>query len=76
LYDERFAKYRRDWDGTLQGAVEISKDYISAFSGPEALEIDPESSSGVGGHVHIATITPEGGFHWVIRPKEGNDEAS
>ena len=65
LYDERFAKYRREWDGTLQGAVEICESYILAFSGPEALEIEKESSLAVGPNVHIATITPKRGFRLV-----------
>jgi hypothetical protein len=71
LDDERFAKYRPEWDGTLPGAAEISKQHILAFSGPEALEIDREASLGVGPNVHIATITLGEGFQWIegFKPK-------
>ena len=69
LDDERFARYRKSWDRTLAGAVEICKNHILAFSSPEALEIDRDSSLGVGGHTHIATITPRDGFRWAIPPK-------
>ena len=65
--DERFARYhryRKNWDGTLSGAVEECKNYILAFSSPEALEADQEGSSGVGGHTHVATITLASGFKW------------
>ena len=72
--NQRFARYRRPWDGTLHGAIEACKNCVRAFSGPEALEIDSEASSGVGPNVHIATITPATGFQWVegFKPGEGN----
>ncbi len=69
--DSRFARYRMlpqrpfHESADLAAAINISKCYIEAFSGPEALEVDEAFCSGIGGHIHIATVTPRGGFQWV-----------
>jgi hypothetical protein len=67
--DPRFAAYRRPvlraQDVTLAEAIEVSKGYINACMDPEALQIDETICSTIGGHIHIATITPSHGFRWV-----------
>jgi hypothetical protein len=54
---------------TLSDAVEAGRNYIEACSSPVALEIDKEICQGIGGHIHVATITPTAGFEWLIPPK-------
>jgi hypothetical protein len=49
---------------TLDTHARMAHAYISACSGPEAHAIDPQCA-GIGGHIHIATITPKDGFQWV-----------
>jgi hypothetical protein len=69
--DERFAAYRgrelSEGNVTLQDAVERSRYYIQACTDPEALAID-SACHAIGGHIHIATITPSDGFKWVVEP--------
>jgi hypothetical protein len=68
--DNRLARFRKNWDtATLAGAVEICRSYIAACSSDEGKAIDPDVCAAIGGDIHIATITPNGGFDWVIRPK-------
>lgn len=50
---------------TLQDAIEVGRNYIAACSDESLIEIDPENCQGIGGHIHIATITQQGGFAWV-----------
>jgi hypothetical protein len=38
---------------------------IRAHCDPEALLIDPDICNGIGGHIHMAALTPETGFQWV-----------
>jgi hypothetical protein len=38
--------------------------YIAACSDPIALELD-EFCHTIGGHIHVATVTPDHGFRWV-----------
>lgn len=70
--DHRLATYRGPQifaeDMTLQDAIDRSQSYIRAYADPEAHAIDPECRK-VGGHIHIATITPQFGFTWVVPPK-------
>jgi hypothetical protein len=67
--DHRFTSYRvplpEQLDATLDVAISRSRSYILAHTDPEAIAIDP-LCSGVGGHIHIATITAAEGFKWVI----------
>jgi hypothetical protein len=50
---------------TLRIHAQMAHAYIKACSGPEALAMDPKPCAGIGGRVHIATITPKDGFQWV-----------
>jgi hypothetical protein len=70
---------------SLQDAVDMTRGYIEACSSPLGLEVDPDNCQGLGGHIHVATVTPvqrpswfarhfrgavaSGGFTWVIPPK-------
>jgi hypothetical protein len=49
---------------TLQDAIEAARNFIAACSDPVALEIEGEKHQRIGGHIHIATITPKAGFQW------------
>jgi hypothetical protein len=64
--DPRFSEYRpiRGDPKSLAFAIEWSAGFIRACSDRRALEIDPNCYA-VGGHIHIATITPREGFRWV-----------
>jgi hypothetical protein len=63
-----FETYRVPWlfadEVNLQNAVERSNRYIEACSDPEAASMDPFCAR-MGGHIHIATVTPREGFQWV-----------
>jgi hypothetical protein len=54
-------------DMTISDALERSRLFIQAHSDPEAIALDPNCLE-VGGHIHIATITPSEGFKWIIEP--------
>jgi hypothetical protein len=67
-----FAKYRpkrplRRELTTIAQAVKIAKQHILACCDPLARSIDPLICNGIGGHIHIAEITPSG-FRWHIPP--------
>ena len=70
--DQRLAAYRipkartnfSTGPPTLRDAIEYAKSYIRACSDPVALQIDPKSCSAIGGHIHIASVTTDGGFQW------------
>jgi hypothetical protein len=67
--DPRLTRYATP-QGTavsVESGIEICKNFVAACASPEALEIDPQCAS-VGGHIHIATITPDAGFKWAIPP--------
>jgi hypothetical protein len=70
--DQRLSAYRGQLkyaeNLTLEDAIDRSKSFISAHGDPEALAID-EDCCFVGGHIHIATITPTDGFKWKIPPQ-------
>jgi len=53
----------------LSDGIEAMKNYVRACCDPEIAKLDPEMCAGVGGHLHLATITPNDGFEWVIPPK-------
>lgn len=72
--DERFAAYRKPFPDdpnslTIDYAAEIATNYIRACSGPEGRSADPDVAFTIGGHIHIAKITPLEGFQWIIPPK-------
>ena len=64
--DPRFARYFRNLsrDGTLKDAEEYARNYIEACSDPIAADIDP-ACGGIGGHIHMATVTKQEGFNWI-----------
>ena len=53
---------------SLQDGIPYVKGYVAACSCDLARELDPKMSP-TGGHIHIAKITPRGGFEWVRAPK-------
>ena len=59
-------------DALIQvGANELSQgirsalNYVTACCSPEARALDPDWCGGIGGHIHIAKITPKVGFRWL-----------
>lgn len=71
-HDPRFAQFFPQYGKPvhtmpLQEAACYAKGYIDAFASPLALTLDP-SCEAIGGHVHVATVTPGDGFQWVVRP--------
>lgn len=74
--DSRFEKYldnnqvpsetvRLQSSSELVDMIRQSRSIIDAHKSDEAREIDPQGSGSIGGHIHIATITPIEGFKWV-----------
>jgi hypothetical protein len=60
--------YELPHDGSsMQEAIAFAKSYVDACCSPLARALDPECEK-IGGHVHIATVTPDKGFQWVIPP--------
>jgi len=47
--------------------LRAAKGYIEACCSPVAVEFDGECEM-FGGHIHVATITPQKGFRWIIAP--------
>jgi len=70
-FDEfRNEGFRKVWeanDPTLIDGFEAVKSYINACASLQARLIDSYCNS-IGGHTHIATITPSDGFQWLIPP--------
>jgi hypothetical protein len=67
--DPRLAAYRRrapdkEEDLSLSEAIKVAEMYIRACCDPAARQMDQDCAS-IGGHIHIATITPAEGFKWV-----------
>lgn len=54
---------------TLVQGIESARNHIQVCYDPKAREIAPETCKTIGGHMHVATITPETGFEWVEPPK-------
>jgi hypothetical protein len=65
--DRRFKKYFHTKGKTLSSGIAHAKGYIEACCDPLAAEIDP-LCGGIGGHIHVATVTRESGFQWFIPP--------
>ena len=56
-----------DYRKSIDQAASFVQGYIEACCSPEALEFDRECEM-FGGHIHVATITPQEGFRWVVAP--------
>ncbi len=56
------------FDSPLEKASEWAESFIRACSSESAREIDPEICKHIGGHVHVASIKPKVGFHWIKPP--------
>jgi hypothetical protein len=68
--DVRFRKYKiplghNQFGDLLSHAIDHASAFLTAASGPEAIELDPTRTKTIGGHTHIAVITPKEGFRWV-----------
>jgi hypothetical protein len=50
---------------TVAEARDIAVNYIHACESKVGREIDPERAPGIGGRIHIATITPKEGAQWM-----------
>lgn len=70
--DRRFAQYRKWPIESLSDAQTYVKGYIEASSSDLGREVDPEHWRITGGRLHMAKITPAGGFEWVIPPKDAS----
>jgi hypothetical protein len=66
--DSRLQRYRKDSILSLKDAEEYITGYIAACSSDVGRELDPESWRIIGGRTHIAKITRNGGFEWIIAP--------
>jgi len=66
--DPRFEEYRLPFgpDISLEDARALIKRRLEACATPLAAEIEP-LCSGIGGHIHIAAVTPSG-FDWLEAP--------
>lgn len=68
--DPRFSKFRGGSipsppeEISLLGAASVGESYIRACDSEEGRSIDPWCSN-IGGHIHIAAITPAEGFSWL-----------
>lgn len=69
--DSRFDRYREiTGDDVISRAACAMKGYIEACGDPLSSTLDP-LCKGIGGHTHIAEVTPENGFRWRIPPRLG-----
>ncbi len=76
--DSEFAPYRVARvnvpdNVTLSEIENVATKYISACADPEAMKIDPMVCAAIGGHIHMAKVTREKGFEWIILPKSNSD---
>jgi len=55
---------------TLSEVADVARKYILACSDPAAMKLDNKHCAGIGGHIHMAKITPEEGFKWIVPPKK------
>jgi hypothetical protein len=56
-----------DYKKSLEQAARYVNGYIQACCSPIAIQFDPDCA-GLGGHIHVATVTPESGFQWFVEP--------
>jgi hypothetical protein len=71
--DPEFAKYRvprinSSDHVTVSEVSNVARNYILACSDPAAMKLDAGVCAAIGGDIHIAKVTPQGGFKWVIPP--------
>lgn len=75
----------RDTTPTLQEAINTVKGYVEACCSPLGIQVDPENCRSLGGHIHVASVSPvirpnwrarifhgaqsTGGFTWVVAPQ-------
>jgi hypothetical protein len=52
---------------SLHDAIDTTRGYIEACSSPLGLEVDPDNCQGLGGHIHVATVTPCVKSSWISR---------
>lgn len=78
--DPRFARWRTIPTGaeftTIANAAAWAKNYISACASEAGRQEDPETCNAIGGHIHIATISPTTGFHWLVAPLKRHQESN
>jgi hypothetical protein len=72
--DERFSKYRVPFPDdpaklTIDTAAKIASGYIEACCSDSGRELDPITTMGIGGHIHIANVTSDK-FTWIVPPLE------
>jgi hypothetical protein len=67
--DSRLQSYRSVCQSrrpaTISQSIEVCYSLIRAHCDPEAMSIDKTHCESIGGHIHIATVTPTAGFQWV-----------
>jgi hypothetical protein len=61
--DKRFRKYYQPSGKSVETGIAHAKGFIEACSDPLARDVDPFCES-IGGHIHVATVTPRDGFSW------------
>lgn len=79
--DPEFANYRVGKVNVadsvrLSEVADVASKYFSACADPEAMKIDAEICQAIGGDIHIAKVTPENGFEWVIPPRDTDNPDS
>lgn len=67
--DPRFAEYRLPYgpEMSIEDARALVTRRLEACASPSATEIN-SLCAGIGGHIHIATVTPSG-FDWLVPPE-------
>ncbi len=76
--DDRFSEFYRPQlrlESALEDAISWGRAYVDACCSEAAREVDPKVCDGIGGHVHIATVTQYNGFQWVVPPITTGDSS-
>lgn len=55
---------------SISQASDIAINYIRACDSDAGREIDPDACKGIGGHIHVAKMSPSFGFRWIKRPRK------
>jgi hypothetical protein len=63
-----YRKICREKPRNMPDAIRVAQAFIQAHCDPAVRLIDPKRYAGIGGHVHVATITSGAGFQWAIPP--------
>lgn len=53
---------------TMEQSAIVASAIVKAQCDPAVAALDPKHCATIGGHVHIATVTPSRGFAWVVPP--------